>query len=142
MKRIQSRKLAALLFCLAIALFMVQHTELTVVISLLSWLLWAFLMKKHWPYVLSLLALLSTLPYVLSASFLSQQKCGVDVIYLLAQSSPLYLLMRMWANPWVSQMVYGDSPQLYAFESAHQLYPSLAFALFSVLFLLKNYAED
>ena len=64
----------------------------------LGLLFWPLALLWHW------------LPLLFSAEALDGMGISPKLIYYVAQSAPLYALLRPFEDPWVGEWIYGDSP--------------------------------
>jgi hypothetical protein len=88
------------------------------------------------PCLTSLLMLiLAPLPFLLSPANWIKQGLEIELLYGLAQMSPLYQGFRLFVDPWSGTWAYVDSPFHYAVEGNATVLASLPLFFLLVLML-------
>ncbi len=114
----------------ALAVFLyIQQAE--ILISLAVAMPWFYFLTRYGSVATPCLLVLSALPFFVSPLYLMAHT-GVDCLYLMAQMSPVYLVMRCLGDPWLSPIIYESSPFHYELEP---LRTPLGFSVLVLLWL-------
>ncbi len=57
-------------------------------------------------------------PFLISSTEISSIGWNPQILYWLSEMSPSLLVLDYVGDPWISPMIYEDSPRLYAFQTA------------------------
>lgn len=95
-----------------------------------------------WRVSLGLLTALSVFPFFISAAYLESRSIGSNILEHVLVISPVYQLSRFFGDPWISPILYDDTPFHFQLEFGHSLIPVFFTSIIFFLCVVKSLAKN